>query len=80
MNCRFANLELALQKYINVPKCTYMGRRRHFGRRRRRKRGRDIPYVCKNKIYFGKRPQTSKGVVSKVLAHLLQNVGDIIGI
>ena len=57
-----------------------MGIRRHFGRRRKRKRGRGIPYVYKNKIYFGKRPQTRKGVVSKVLGHLLQNVGDIIGI
>ena len=56
-----------------------MGRRRHFGRRRRKKRGRGIPYVYRNKIYFGKRPQTSKGVVSKVLAHSLQIVGDIIG-
>ena len=52
-----------------------MGRRRCFGRRRGRK-----PYIYKNKIYFGKRPQTGKGVVSKALAHLLQNVGDIIGI
>ena len=56
-----------------------MGRRRHFGRRRR-KRGRGIPYVYKNKIDFGKRPQTGKGVASKVLAHLLKNLGDIIGI
>ena len=57
-----------------------MGIRRHFGRRRKRKRGRGIPYVYKNKIYFGKRPQTGKGFVSKVLAHLLQNVGNIISI
>ena len=56
-----------------------MGRRRHSGRRRR-KRGRGISYVYKNKIYFGKRPQTAKGVVSKVLAHLLQIAGDIIAI
>ena len=57
-----------------------MGRRRHSGRRRRRKRRRGISYVYKNKIYFGKRPQTAKGVVSKVLAHLLQIAGDIIAI
>ena len=30
-------------------------------------------------VYFGK-PQTGKGVVSKMLAHLLKNAGDIIGI
>ena len=58
-----------------------MGRRRHSGRRRRRrKRGRAISYVYKNKIYFGKRTQTAKGVVSKVLAHLLQIAGEIIAI
>ena len=57
-----------------------MGRRKRFGRRKRRKRGKGLPYVYENRIYFGKRPQTSKGVVSKVLAHLLHNFGDIIGI
>ena len=59
-----------------------MGRRRYFGRRRRRrrKRRRGIPYIYKNKIYFGKIPQTGKAVVSKFLAYLLQNVRDIIGI
>ena len=45
-----------------------------------KKRRRGLSYVYRNKIYFGKRPQTSKGVVSKVLAHLLQNVGDTIGV
>ena len=57
-----------------------MGRKKRFGRRKRRKRGKGLPYVYENRIYFGKRRQTGKGVVSKVLAHLLQNVGDIIGI
>ena len=56
-----------------------MGRRRHHTKRRRRKRGRGLPYIYRNRVYFGKR-QTGGGVVSKVLAHLLQNVGDIIGI
>ena len=55
-----------------------MGSRKY--RRRRKIRGRGTPYVFKNRIYFGKRPQSGKGVVSKVFAHLLQNVGDIIGI
>ena len=57
-----------------------MGRRKKRFCRRRRKRGRGLPYVYKNRIYFGKRPQTGKGVVSKVLALLLQNVGGIISI
>ena len=56
-----------------------MGRRKRFGIRRR-KTGKGLPYVYKNRIYFGKRPQTGKGVVSKVLARLLQNVGDVVGI
>ena len=43
-------------------------------------RGRGTPYVLKNIIYSGKRAQTGKGVVSKVLAHLLQIGVNIISI
>ena len=54
-----------------------------MGRRRcssgRRKRGSGLPYVYKNRVYFGK-PQTGKGVVSKILANLLNNASDITGI
>ena len=54
-----------------------------MGRRRcssgRRKRGSGLPYVYKNRVYFGK-PQTGKGAVSKNLANLLKNAGDITGI
>ena len=57
-----------------------MGRGRHSsGRRIKRKRGSGLPYVYKNRVYFGK-PQTGKGAVSKNLANLLKNAGDIIGI
>ena len=49
-------------------------------RKGNRKRGRGIPYICKNRIYFGKKPQTGTGVVSKVIACLLENVGSAIGI
>ena len=56
-----------------------MGRRRGSSSSRRRTRGRGLPYVYKNRVYFGKH-QTGKGVVSKMLAHLLKNAGDIIGI
>ena len=45
---------------------------------KRKIRGRGTPYVFKNRIYFRTRAQMGKGVVSKVLAHLLQNAGDII--
>ena len=44
-------------------------------RKGNRKRGRGIPYIYKNRIYFGKKPQTGTGVVSKVIARLLENVG-----
>ena len=54
--------------------------RRKYPNRRRKKRGRGLPYVYRDKIYFGKRPQMGKELVSKVLVHMLQNVGDVIGI
>ena len=57
-----------------------MGRGRHSSsRRRKKKRGSGLPYVYKNRVYFGK-PQTGKGAVSKNLANLLKSAGDIIGI
>ena len=57
-------------------------RRKRFPRRRRgtKKRGRGIPYIYKNRIYLGKRPQTGSGAVSRVIACLLENVGDVIGL
>ena len=78
MNCKFANLKLALKKYINVPKWGEEDTLVEEEAEEEEKGRRDIPYVHKNKIYFEKRPQTGKGVVSKVLTHLLQNVGDTI--
>ena len=56
-----------------------MGRRRGSSNSRRRTRGRGLPYVYKNRVYFGN-PQTGKGVVSNILANFLKNAGDIIGI
>ena len=47
-------------------------------RKRRKKRGRGIPYIYKKRIYLGKRPQTGSGAVSHVIACLLENVGDVI--
>ena len=56
--------------------------RKRFPRKRKRttKRGRGIPYIYKNRIYLGKRPQTGSGTVSHVIACLLENVGDVIGL
>ena len=56
-----------------------MRRKRYYRKKRRgRKRGREIPYIYKNQVYLRKRPQTGSGVLSKFLANLLQNVGDLI--
>ena len=58
-----------------------MRRRKYYRKNRRsRKRGRGLPYIYNNRIYLGKRPQTGTGAVSRILAHLLQNVEDIIGL
>ena len=56
--------------------------RKRFPRKRRRttKRGRWIPYIYKNRVYLGKRPQTGSGAVSRVIACLLENIGDVIGL
>ena len=57
-----------------------MRRKRQYKKRKSKKRGRGIQYIYKNRIYFGKNQQTGTGVVSKVIARLLENVGDIIGV
>ena len=43
-------------------------------KRKRKIRGRGTPDFLKNKIFFGKRAQTGKGVVSNALPPLLQYV------
>ena len=50
-----------------------------YRRTRRSKRGRGIPYVSRNKVYFGK-GQRGGGVITRLLAKALQGVGDIIGV
>ena len=57
-----------------------MRRKRYYNKKRGRKRGRGIPYIYKNRVYLGKRPQTGTGAVSKIIARLLENVGDVIGL
>ena len=57
-----------------------MRRRRYYKRRREKKRGRGLPYIYKNKIYSRKRPQRGTGAVSGVIARLLENAGDVIGL
>ena len=57
-----------------------MRRKRYYKKRRGRKRGRGLPYIYKNRVYLEKRPQAGTGTLSRVLAHLLENVGKVIGI
>ena len=57
-----------------------MRRRRYYKKKRGRKRGRGIPYIYKNRVYLGKRSQTGTGAVSKIIARLLESVGDVIGL
>ena len=58
-----------------------MRQRIYYKRKTRgRKRGREIPYIYKSRVYLGKRPQPGSGIISKALAALLQNVGDVIGL
>ena len=57
-----------------------MRRGKYYKIRRRKKRGKGLPYIYKNKVYLGERPQTGTGVVSRVITRLLGNVGDVIGL
>ena len=57
-----------------------MRRGKYYKIRRRKKRGKGLPYIYKNKVYLGKIPQTGTGAVSQVIARLLENVEDAIGI
>ena len=48
-------------------------------RRQRARRGRGIPYVSRNKVYFDK-GKRGGGVITRLLAKALQGVGDVIGV
>ena len=48
--------------------------------KRRARRGRSIPYIPRNKVYFSRGKQTGSGVITRLLAKALQGVGDIIGV
>ena len=55
-------------------------RKRYYKKKRGRKKGRGIPCIYKNRVYLGERLQTGIGAVSKIIACLLENVGDVIGL
>ena len=57
-----------------------MRRKRYYKKKRERKRGQGIPYIYNNRVYVEKRPEIGTGAVSKIIARLLENVGDVIGL
>ena len=79
--CHSKTTTFLKQIKLKKPKCLRIAQKKYVKKRKgNRKRGRGIPYIYKNRIYFGKKPQTGTGVVSKVIACLLENVGSAIGI
>ena len=53
-----------------------MRRRRSY----RRKRGRGLPYVYRNKVYLGKRSQKGSGILTNLLAKILVGAGNVVGV
>ena len=51
-----------------------------ISRRRHARTGRGIPYISRNKVYFGRGKQTGSGVITRLLTKALQVVADIIGV
>ena len=58
-----------------------MGRKKYkINSRKYKKRGRGVPYIYNNRVYFGKKRQKGSGAVL-LLAKLLSNVvGGLIGL
>ena len=56
-----------------------MRRRRRRTRRRFKLRGRGVSYMFKNKVYFERKPEWFWSL-STILAKILKQAGDIIGI
>ena len=46
----------------------------------RRKRGRGLPYVYRNKVYLGKRSQKDSGILTNLLAKILVGAGNVVGV
>ena len=49
-------------------------------RSNRRKRGRGLPYVYRNKVYLGKRSQKGSGILTNLLAKILVGAGNVVGV
>ena len=45
--------------------------------KRRRTRGKGLPYVYNNKVHLGKKPQKVSGAISKILSSLIPIVGPV---
>ena len=47
---------------------------------RKKKRGRGLPHIYKNRVYLGKRSQKGSGVLTNILAKLLVGAANVIGV
>ena len=46
----------------------------------RRKRGRGLPYVYRNKVYLRKRSQKGSSILTNLLAKMLVGAGNIVAV
>ena len=46
----------------------------------RRKRGRGLPCMYRNKVYLGKRSQKGSGILTNLLAKILVGAGNVVGV
>ena len=57
-----------------------MSQKRLYKKRKPKKGGEEFHIFIKNRIYFGKKTQPGTGADSRVIARLLESVGDAIGV
>ena len=55
-------------------------KRKRYYKEKNLRNGRGIPYIYKNRVYLGKRPQAGGGGIFIVIACLLENVRDVTGL
>ena len=57
-----------------------MSQKRQYKKGNQKKGGEEFHIFIKNRIYFGKKTQPGTGADSRVIARLLESVGDAIGV
>ena len=46
----------------------------------RRKRGKGLPYMYRNKVYLGKRSQKGSSILANLLAKILVGAGNVVSV